>query len=1045
MRIKNYLYAAVGLAFLCSAGGVTAYNNPPLKWKTIKTEHFEVHFHEGAEWTARQVAAVAEEVHGPITDLYGYEPDVPVHFVIRDTDDYANGAAYFFDNKVEIWATNLEFGFRGTSEWIRNVVTHEYTHIVSIQASARMPKRMPAIYFQLIGFEDEKRSDVLNGYPNHIVSYPFSGVLMPPWFAEGVAQYQTPAKRYDCWDTHRDMILRCAVLEDEMLTYDEMSFFGKSSLKSEQVYDHGYGLVNFIAARYGPGAIKDITDELRSLKRLSADGALRKVTGKPGEELYRDWKADLEQRYAEQTGGLARQEGRALATDGFMTIAPVFSHDGSRIAFLSNEGSEFSGTALYVVDRSGKNKKILRGGVSSRPQFSPDDSRLLYSKKDKVDRYGSTVNDLYVYDFTSKKEKRLTRGLRGGDPAYSPDGTEIVCVVNGDGTHRMVRINADGGGRRDLFTGDEGTQLYNPQFSPDGKRVLFGIFTGGTRDIASISSEGGDFRSHLQSPSDERDARWGPTGESIVFASDRSGIFNIYELDLEDGWIKQHTSVIGGAFMPDLAGARGDGLVYSRYGAGGYGVYYIDHLSNPVATLDRAAYARRTAEPFDECGALRAALARDRDTAGRELARASGARETAGQPDVGSSLSAAPLVADSTITKYKAAYSPFQFYPRFVLWDGTPRFGLFMSSLEMLDEQSLFLGASFGTDAEYDAFLDFELRHLYPTLFANFFVVRERDESNGILDTIPTSPTFGKTLNFDLRYDVWQADLGLRLEFGPRFSATRQHDLTLFWTHAEYSVNVVVKPFDPNGTQLTQDEGGWKYYIANQVHLRYNYRKLSRAVDTDINPRGGRAVTFSAMRAFDELFENGQFDYGFRPSFTKNNYNQFTIDWREFIGLPYLRHSLRLRFYGSLIDENVSDFFWFYLGGRDGLRGYTYYSLGGRRGALASATYRFPIKRNINKQFLHLYFRDLYGSIFFETANAWNESKFKTHDYRSSVGYELRLSLGSYYLFPTAISLVSAYSLDPVSFVDPGFSIPVVITQDRGFSYYFTLGFGFDR
>ncbi len=89
--------------------------------------------------------------------------------------------------------------------------------------------------------------------------------------------------------------------------------------------------------------------------------------------------------------------------------------------------------------------------------------------------------------------------------------------------------------------------------------------------------------------------------------------------------------------------------------------------------------------------------------------------------------------------------------------------------------------------------------------------------------------------------------------------------------------------------------------------------------------------------------------------------------------------------------------------------------------------------------------RDLYGSVFFETANAWNESKFKTNDYKSSVGYELRLSLGSYYLFPTAISLVSAYSLDPVSFVDPGFSIPVVIKQDRGFSYYFTLGFGFDR
>ena len=209
--------------------------------------------------------------------------------MIRDTDDYANGAAYFYDNKVEIWATNLEFGFRGTTDWIRNVVTHEYTHIISIQASTKMPTRVPAIYFQGIGFEEEKRSDVLNGYPNLIVSYPFSGVTMPPWFAEGVAQYQSPYKQYDCWDAHRDMILRSAVLEDKMLTYDEMSFFGKSSLQSEQVYDHGYGLVRFIAERYGDEAIADITRGLRSFFRLNIDGALEDVTGKTGQQLYDEW------------------------------------------------------------------------------------------------------------------------------------------------------------------------------------------------------------------------------------------------------------------------------------------------------------------------------------------------------------------------------------------------------------------------------------------------------------------------------------------------------------------------------------------------------------------------------------------------------------------------------------------------------------------------------------------------------------------------------------------------------------------------------------
>ena len=47
--------------------------------------------------------------------------------------------------------------------------------------------------------------------------------------------------------------------------------------------------------------------------------------------------------------------------------------------------------------------------------------------------------------------------------------------------------------------------------------------------------------------------------------------------------------------------------------------------------------------------------------------------------------------------------------------------------------------------------------------------------------------------------------------------------------------------------------------------------------------------------------------------------------------------------HASIIDKHVDDFFWVYMGGMDRLRGYTYYAIGGRKGAMLSATYRFPI------------------------------------------------------------------------------------------------------
>ncbi len=166
------------------------FPHPELEWRTIETTHFQVHFHQGAERTARVVAKIAEEIYGPVTAFYRHEPDSKVSFVIRDYDDIANGAAYFYDNKIEIYASNMDFELRGTHNWLRNVVTHEFTHIVQIQTSMKMGRTVPSIYFQWLNYEDERRPDVLYGYPNTVVSYPISGFSVPAWFAEGVCAVQ---------------------------------------------------------------------------------------------------------------------------------------------------------------------------------------------------------------------------------------------------------------------------------------------------------------------------------------------------------------------------------------------------------------------------------------------------------------------------------------------------------------------------------------------------------------------------------------------------------------------------------------------------------------------------------------------------------------------------------------------------------------------------------------------------------------------------------------------------------------------------------------
>ena len=125
---------------------------PDYNWLTISTEHAYVHYHEEAERTANVVAKIIEDVWFPLTSLYEYEPE-KVHFVIKDIDDYSNGATYFFDNKIEIWASALDFDLRGDHNWLRNVISHEFTHMVQIQSGMKLSRNLPAFYFQFLNYE----------------------------------------------------------------------------------------------------------------------------------------------------------------------------------------------------------------------------------------------------------------------------------------------------------------------------------------------------------------------------------------------------------------------------------------------------------------------------------------------------------------------------------------------------------------------------------------------------------------------------------------------------------------------------------------------------------------------------------------------------------------------------------------------------------------------------------------------------------------------------------------------------------------------------
>ena len=83
----------VFLLFVCVLTSSARAGDPKKYFRTIKTEHFNVHYHQGLEHEARIAATICEETHEDLTILFGWEVQGPTEVVITDRTDSANGSA----------------------------------------------------------------------------------------------------------------------------------------------------------------------------------------------------------------------------------------------------------------------------------------------------------------------------------------------------------------------------------------------------------------------------------------------------------------------------------------------------------------------------------------------------------------------------------------------------------------------------------------------------------------------------------------------------------------------------------------------------------------------------------------------------------------------------------------------------------------------------------------------------------------------------------------------------------------------------------------
>ncbi len=550
-------------------------SDPYVRWYTVVTPHFRIHYHSGLAELAQRVADLAEHAHRELSPELGDQPREVTNIVLGDDSEFANGFASTLPyDAIRLFATAPDdmSPLNDYDDWLSELVTHEYTHILHIDNVSGVPGVVNAILGKTL-------------VPNQ---------LQPRWILEGLAvamesRHSTAGRLRS---TQFDMFLRADVLAGRLARLDQISNPARRWPGGNLWYLYGANFVEWITSVYGPetyGAVA--ADYGASLVPWGINRAIRRATGLTYPELYAGWRLDLEQRYAAQARAVRARglrEGRRLTVRGFQAAEPRFAPrhcDDSRYLYYQRDDGDTPG-GLYRLDlTSADDEGELIASSTGRVLTFDEHCNLIF------DHALPSRRRYYFYDLmrlprgeraprgVEKNKQRLTVGRRAREPDVSPDGRFITYVTNDAGTStlRLAELTVRGeiANERRLVASARYEQAYTPRFSPDGKRIAYSAWTrGGYRDVRIVDVATGRFSELWHDRALDQQPTWSADGKTLYFASDRSGISNIYAYDLASGELSQVTNVITGAYMPEVS-PDGRTLIYVGYTSDGFDLFRL--------------------------------------------------------------------------------------------------------------------------------------------------------------------------------------------------------------------------------------------------------------------------------------------------------------------------------------------------------------------------------------------------------------------------------------------------------------------------------------
>jgi len=205
-------------------------------------------------------------------------------------------------------------------------------------------------------------------------------------------------------------------------------------------------------------------------------------------------------------------------------LSPAWSADQRKIAYVSFKNNRSDVFVKHVFQNTNPIKLPKFDGIASSPTWHPDGKSLALT----LSKGGN--KDIYLYNFDSKKLKRLTTNIAIDTEAnFSSDGKSIAFTSNRTGQVQVYIKNLKSGKiSRATF---DGSYNAKPVFSPDGKDLALIHRIGKNYRLALLDIASRDLTVLTQNKSDES-PYFSPNGGMIIYSTNRDnkGILSIISL-----------------------------------------------------------------------------------------------------------------------------------------------------------------------------------------------------------------------------------------------------------------------------------------------------------------------------------------------------------------------------------------------------------------------------------------------------------------------------------------------------------------------------------